>query len=387
MKKPTRILLFSLVYFPRYVGGAEVAIREITDRIADEDCLFDMVVLDSEGPRYEQIGNVHLYRVISRKKFTVLHKYWYIAAAFFKALKLHRQYKYDIAWAMMANYAGFAALFFKLIHPNVHFLLSLQEGDSFSHIMKRVGALRWLYKKIFTKADQVQAISNYLAKFGLDMGFKGKPVVIPNGVNNSNFSRRDEDKIIEIKNKFQKKDGDIFLVTASRLTHKNGVVDIISSLKYLPENYRALIVGVGELEEDLRQQAKDMGVEGRVIFAGYVAHEVLPQYLHASDIFIRPSYSEGLGNSFIEAMASRIPVIATEVGGIPDFLIPEETGLFCEVGNPKSIAEAVLKLNNSVLKGGLIQNAYEMVKTKYDWQLISEDMKSLLTLKIRNDRV
>ena len=111
-------------------------------------------------------------------------------------------------------------------------------------------------------------------------------------------------------------------------------------------------------------------------FAGFIAHEKLPTYLWASDIFVRPSLSEGMGNSFIEAMASGLPVIATPVGGIVDFLRDGETGLFCEVGNPKSIAQKIEKLiKDSESRQYIVENASGMVKDKYDWSLIAKRMK------------
>ena len=109
----------------------------------------------------------------------------------------------------------------------------------------------------------------------------------------------------------------------------------------------------------------------------------MPKYLKVSDIFIRPSRSEGLGNSFLEAMAAGIPVIATPVGGIPDFLLDpaknpdhEPTGYFCEVDNPQSIATQVNKiLSDEALRTRIIRNAKKLVTEKYDWSLIAHDMK------------
>ena len=114
-------------------------------------------------------------------------------------------------------------------------------------------------------------------------------------------------------------------------------------------------------------------LEARVSFLGFVPHDVLPMYLSASDIFIRPSRSEGMGNSFIEAMAAGKPVIATRVGGIVDFLRDGETGLFCEVGNPKSIAQKVEKLmKDRESRDYIIRTASALVTEKYDWSLIAK---------------
>src|SRR6185369_532215 len=144
--------------------------------------------------------------------------------------------------------------------------------------------------------------------------------------------------------KLGKKENDIFLITTGRLVLKNANLDIIESLKYLPENVKLLIIGQGVEGKMLKERTKEFGLMDRVKFLGFIKHSDMPIYLHISDIFIRPSLSEGFGNSYIEAMAAGIPVIATPVGGIPDFLRDGETGLFCEVKNPKSIAQKVEKL-------------------------------------------
>ena len=103
-------------------------------------------------------------------------------------------------------------------------------------------------------------------------------------------------------------------------------------------------------------------------------------------MFVRPSLSEGLGNSFLEAMAAGVPIIGTNVGGIPDFLIDPSTGsrqaatgLFCETANPKSIAEKIeLLLTDEDLRQKLIINGKKAVAEKYDWDKIAARMKVII---------
>ncbi len=354
-----RILIFSTAYFP-LVGGAEVAVKEITDRITDID--FDMVTLRfSEGhlPK-EKLGNVMVYRINSSKIF-------FPFRAFMFARKLHKGSKYDAVWSIMAAYAGFATLFFKMRFPKVKYILTLQEGDPIEHIKRRVFFVSPLFKRIFLRADITQVISNYLGDFARSMGYKGRVEVISNGVDVKKFQNHES----RIKNY-----DEIVLITTSRLVEKNGVGDIIDALKYLPENVSLKILGIGPLENDLKLKIKNCKLEGRVEMLGFVEQSQIPIYLHNADIFIRPSLSEGMGNSFIEAMAAGLPVIATPVGGIVDFLKDGETGLFCRVKDPESIAEQVKKLiDNPELKTKLITNASRMVKEKYDWDLIADQMK------------
>ena len=137
---------------------------------------------------------------------------------------------------------------------------------------------------------------------------------------------------------------------------------------------------IPEQGKGIKQQNK---LEDLVNFIGFVRYDILPEYLWASDIFIRPSISEGMGISFIEAMAVGLPVIATSVGGIVDFLLNGETGLFCETHNPESIARQVKRLiDEPALRQKIVENARKMVEEKYDWDLIAQEMKSRVFGKI-----
>lgn len=364
-----RILIFSLAYHP-HVGGAEVAIKEITDRVGDAK--FDMVTLqlDARDALEEQIGNIHMHRIATSKNM-------FPFRALALASRLHRTQSYHATWAMMANWAGFAALFFKWKYPKVPFILTLQEGDSFEHIKARVGFLYPLFKKIFQKADRITVISNYLDVWAKDMGAKAPITLVPNGVDFDLFSQSiSDEKRQEIRHSQGVQESEILLVTVSRLVPKNAVADIIASLQYLPFSYKLLVIGTGEEEDTLRIFATSIGKESQIIWYGFAIHEKLPALLQASNIFIRPSLSEGMGNSFVEAMAAGIPVIATPVGGIVDFLRDGETGLFCKVKDPKSIAEQVERLmKDPPLKDRIVTNAKEMVEKKYDWDIIARDMR------------
>ncbi|MFA6554478.1 MAG: glycosyltransferase family 4 protein [Candidatus Paceibacterota bacterium] len=375
--KPRRILIFSLVYYPRLIGGAEVAIKEITDRISPEDVEFDMVTLRKHSPAFERIGNVNIYRVGS--KIFPFSKYLFIFLAYFKALELHKKNKYDAIWSIMANYAGFSALFFKKKNPKVPFILTLQEGDSFDHIRRRVGIFYPLFKMIFERADHIQTISKYLANWAKDMGARCPVTVVPNAVDYELFSKDiSVEEASQLKNKLGKKEDDVFLITTSRLVIKNAVNDIIQALEYLPGNIKFLILGTGYEEKNLKKQVVDLKLEYRVKFLGFVPHAEMPKYLHISDVFIRPSLSEGFGNSFIEAMAVGIPVIATPVGGIVDFLKDGETGLLCEVNNPRSIAQKVDKIiKDRESREYIVRQAKEMVKKHYQWDTVVEKMKEI----------
>lgn len=380
-----RALIFSLAYYPHLVGGAEVAIKEITDRIRDLE--FDMVTLYAGKSRFERIGNVNVYRVglkvnipgSSVPRISYLIKFQYVAFAFFKSLILHHRRHYDFTWSMMASFNAFSNLFFKWIHPRVPFLLTLQEGDSPEHIKKATSIMYPLYKQIFKQADQIQAISKFLEQYGRQMGATCPSVVVPNGVDYPFLSQIPlQSQLKALRLELGIDPFDTVIITTSRLVHKNGVGDIIDAITYFPKNVKLLILGTGPLEKFLMEKTRLLNLNDRIIFAGYIPHREFPLYLRLAHIFVRPSLSEGQGVSFIEAMAAELPVIATPVGGIVDFLTERKTGLFCEVENPKSIAEKIeLLMHDAALREELVKNAREMVREKYDWGLIAGKMEDI----------
>ncbi|KKP84792.1 MAG: Glycosyltransferase, partial [Parcubacteria group bacterium GW2011_GWD2_35_7] len=103
----------------------------------------------------------------------------------------------------------------------------------------------------------------------------------------------------EIRIRLGKKSGDIFLVTSGRLTHKNGVDDVISALVSLPKHISFIIIGKGDGGIELQKEANKLGVADRVKFLGFLSYKDIPKYFAVGDIFIRPSRSEGFGNSFV----------------------------------------------------------------------------------------
>lgn len=361
-----RVLIFSTAYFP-LVGGAEVAMKEITDRLPGRQ--FDLICARIKPglADTEKIGNVTVHRVGFGMPFD---KYLLPILGVWKATKIAKEEEVGAIWSLLASYGGFAALAYTWVRPKTKMLLTLQEGDPLEHYAKRVGFLSFLHKKIFRRADAVQAISVFLAQWAKAMGFKGHPEVIPNGVDIERFAKRGA------SNMERRASQDVVIVTASRLSLKNGIDDLIKSLTHLPENHKLVIAGEGEDRAKLEALVREKNLSSRVTFLGNKSHEELPEILHASDIFCRPSLSEGLGNSFLEAMAAGLPVIGTPVGGIPDFLKDGETGVFCQVRNPESIAKAVTRIQTEPgLKEKLIARGASLVRERFGWDGIAQKME------------
>ena len=190
--KKRKVIIFSTAYLPM-IGGAEVAVKEITDRLGGDfstqdgfDFLMVTARIKKSLPKFEKVGVVDVYRV-GRGCF--LDKYLLPFLGVLKVILTVRGNNQEkpVIWAIMASFGGFGALFLKLLKPEWPFLLTLQEGDSEEYILKRVGVFRPVWKMIFRKADYAQVISNYLRDFALKYGARCPVEVVPNGASLRNF--------------------------------------------------------------------------------------------------------------------------------------------------------------------------------------------------------
>ena len=359
-----RIALFSITYDP-FVGGAEVAIKEITSRL--EGYEFDLFTakLDSSLSSEERIGNVNVFRVGSGR--SLLDKLLYPWRASRLAFKMHGEKPYDLIHAVMATYAGWAALKFKDKQPSIPYLLTLQSGDSDEFINKRTWFWKKRYSEIYTKADKITAISNWLKDRAQRYGYINDVEIIPNGVDLEKFdieiSKEERDSI---RGSWGASESDIVLITTSRLVHKNGIDTLIDNMRLFPQNVKLVIAGEGEEEKKLREQANEFG--DRVKFLRNVEHDKIPKLLKSADMFFRLSRSEGMGNSFVEAKAAGLLVVGTDVGGIKD-LISQEIVLEYDTSRVSSVIKQIK--NNPDIYNKLRDSGKDKVKELFNWNNIS----------------
>ena len=384
MQQKSRILILSTAYLP-HIGGSELAIKNITDRINNFE--FDLITARlSDLPEYERIGNVNVFRVggfLSMSKF-ILPKLTLPLAVFFKARSLLKQNDYKLIHGFQASGASGAGWLIKFFYPNILFVLTLQEGKD---LASQGFLINFFRRLIIGKADYATAISNYLAGYVSKVNSSLKVKVIPNGVDFYNFSKDfSYGELADLEKSLGIQPDDKVIISVSRLVPKNGLdllIEAVSEIKKLGNSeIKLLILGVGPLKKELVSSIKYQGLEDSVIFAGTIGQEELPKYLKISDVFIRPSRSEGLGSAFLEAMAAGVPIIGTKVGGIPDFLEDRKTGLFTKP-EPKDIASKInIILENSVLRQEIIKNSSNLVREKYNWNNIADEFdKSYSSLR------
>lgn len=170
--------------------------------------------------------------------------------------------------------------------------------------------------------------------------------VIPNFVDSARFSpARDKKQILQTRKSFgivgSKKP---VLCHVSNFREVKRIPDVIKIFAQVQKKIPSMLMMVGDGPERQKAEAltKEMGLEQSVIFLGRQRH--FESILQASDIFLLPSETESFGLAALEAMACGIPVVASDVGGIPEVVIHGETGYLSEVGDTTSMADNCVRL-------------------------------------------
>jgi glycosyltransferase involved in cell wall biosynthesis len=157
------------------------------------------------------------------------------------------------------------------------------------------------------------------------------------------------------------------LTFSGRLVQRKRVDILLSAVSRIlqqRQDIQVLILGQGELMESLKLRSESLGLCRHVRFLGF-AQNIL-DYLHATDIFLFTSDTEGMPNSLLEAMACRLPVIATRIGGTVEVIQDNENGLIVPPGDDAEIARAILRLlDDNALCKRLAENAFRTIQERF----------------------
>lgn len=157
-----------------------------------------------------------------------------------------------------------------------------------------------------------------------------------------------------------------------RLSKEKGILNLIEAVPFVLKgraDIRFVICGKGSLADTVEKIIKAEGVEAHVRLMEWIAHEDVPQYLNELKMLVLPSFTEGLPNVILEAMACGTPVLATPVGGIPNIIKDGETGLLLKSNDPKHIANRIIELlDKPELLEKVSINAYRYVRENFSYE-------------------
>jgi 1,2-diacylglycerol 3-alpha-glucosyltransferase len=324
--------------------------------------------------KHEPTENQNLYMLKSIPLF-VAKKFKYRVATFYSR-PIAKEIK-ELNLDIVHTHCEFSlALFGKIISrkfgiPFVHTYHTMWED--YMHYVVPIKGTRNIYPKRFArsfsknfvrKADCIIAPSKKTEKYlKYRCGIKNKPIyIIPTGIdidpfNPSNFTN-------EAKNNLKKSIGvnenDKVVLFIGRIGEEKSIDQVLSAMpevfKTLPDT-KFVLVGDGPAKDSLREQAIKLGISDKIIFTGPIPWEKIALYYSIGDVFVNASTTETQGLTFIEAMASGVPVVAKYAHNLAEFIHHNENGLLVrfERDFSKSIVSV---LKNPVLANKLRQNGF-----------------------------
>lgn len=327
---------------------------------------------------FEKVAGFNVYRALSLRKGVhdcgLRGAITYLGFALPKLSRLIRNSRYDIYHYFFGLPTGLCALL-PGRWQSKPYIVSLRGSDvpGYDPFNTKLALLHKLFKPvtkmIWRRSKAVVAVTNSLKRIALETAPDQSITVISNGVDVDLF--KPIDTIPNDRSCFK-------LICVSRLVKRKGIDDIIAAMKGLQsQGIKLTIVGSGTHQVQLKKLSHELGLDTVVEFKGFCPREQLPALLTQSDAFILTSRSEAFGNVFAEAMSCGLPVIGTDVGGIPD-LVTNENGMLIRPGDIDAIRASILRLKSSrELCWRMGRAGREKIEKNYRWSKIAEKFVDL----------
>jgi glycosyltransferase involved in cell wall biosynthesis len=378
-----RILIFA-AYFHPHVGGYEKIVYELSRRLAQRDYEIDILTCNTEkAPAYEELDGIHIYRLPCWNALNSLYPIPKPYPTSFKILRRLLHKNYDVVNTQTRFFiTSFLGLIFAKLKrtPLVH----TEHGTRHSIVPNKVIDLisraydHSIGARIVKSAKINIGVSEAAREFLKHLGAANAQVIY-NGIDTSIFKREDTN--------FRRKLGissDAMVITfVGRLIYAKGVQDLISAFSKVKDTApqaKLLIVGDGPYRVELEKLAHQTDCHSSILFLGQKNQAELVEILSTTDIFVNPSYSEGLPTSVMEAASIGLPLIATDVGGTREIITTDKTGILVEARDVGQLAEELcLLLANAELREKLGENARILAERKFNWDKITEEYIKLYT--------
>lgn len=260
----------------------------------------------------------------------------------------------------------------------------LRKGDFDIYIASPF--LKKYEKAMLIESKAVIAVSAYCAeellsyKIPQDM-LKSKLKVIPNGVDTESFKPMGESVKQALRERYRLDKDDLIILTVGRLVARKGFKDLLWAFKVVSQrikNANLILVGSGPLEATLKRLVVKFKISDKVIIAKGLAIKELKMHYAGADLFVLPSYYEGQGIVFLEAMASGIPIVSTNISAIPETVRHGENGLLVKPGNTTELADAIIQLlEDEELRIRMGKTGREIAVREYEWSIIGRKIEKV----------
>jgi glycosyltransferase involved in cell wall biosynthesis len=372
MKKEIKVLNILL---DDRIGGAHVRIFRIARKLKERGIEYSQAVPNGKGesPDYLEKAGVTVYRCGLGTPHFIRN---------FETFILNIKYLIDFIPSVYSLIRIIKLKKIDIVH--LHGLLNLQ--GALAALFTRRSIVWHFHETLYPKflVDILRPFTRFAADsfvhisqktrdyYRTGSSFKEVLIYEPVDIKKFALSLIGKKKKVSLKKALNIREDDIVLGSVGNISWVKGYENLIMSMGTLKKKHRKLkLLIVGKIlstqigyYERLKKLVSSLGLEQDIFFLGVRGD--IPQLLSIMDIFVTPSLTEGTPLSIIEAMSMKLPVIASRVGGIPELISDEETGLLVNPGNPEEITEAVLNLLKDPKTREIMgERAREIVKKKF----------------------
>jgi len=376
-------ILFLNYEYPPLGGGAGNATSYLLKEFAKiPDLKVDLVTssIDKKYHLEKLTENIQIHRLPIGKNQKNLHfqsqkdllVYAWKAYGFSKIMV--KKNKYNLTLAFFSVPCGFLAWILKK-RFKLPYLVSLRGADvpgyseRFAYLYKIITPL---IKKVWKEASGVIANSQGLKELALKTNPGQEISVISNGININRF----KPSLFDFT--FQKT---FPILCVTRITPRKGVRYLIEAFSQLYKKYPNLslqIIGEGNEKENLEKMARRLGLEKQVNFVGLLPHEKLPAYYQSAGVYVLPSQNEGMSNCMLEALASGLPLLATNTGGTQELIEDGVNGFILRMKSAEDIAEKLeILIQNEELRKKMGKASREKAE-RMSWENVAQEYMGII---------
>lgn len=241
-----------------------------------------------------------------------------------------------------------------------------------SGFLQRIERGRWARQRVAQRmrhVDLILAPSEELAEATLTLGLDVPVRYIPNGVDPVRFSPGRT----AIRGRLGVSEMDVMVLLARRLVAKNGVRVLAEAARgFIRTGVRLVLAGDGPERAAVEQILRRDGVHPSAVFLGSVPNADMPDLYRAADVSVLPSFLEATSITGLESMSTGLPLVGTNVGGIPALIDDGQTGLLVPPGDPPALAAAIRRLCDSPAeRARLGAAARRRVVDEFAWSVIT----------------
>jgi len=253
-------------------------------------------------------------------------------------------------------------------------------GSEFAKTYENAGTIyRYLVRFVMNRSNSVFVLSNYWQSYVKSISTNPRIQVI------NNFPSPEFEKLYDSRNYSRRETTELLFL--GYIGQRKGIYDLVEAVELLKkegiQGFRINVGGNGEIEK-LSAIISDYDLNEYFNVIGWVSGNLKFELLKESDLLILPSHNEGLPIAILEALSAGLPIISTNVGGIPDAISDERYGLLVDPGQPRAIANAIKRyLNTDGLRQSIAHSARKLYDSTYSSKSNAERIKTVFERMVK----